>query len=158
MRIITTILLIVFLLWNTTTKEVGQPQENQEQVYIPIEQPQINAKTSSENNEKMWSYLWNNRIEIDLKDKQYISFITEKEIKGNTNIFIGIDWKTVGRLDKTSRIKTEDLKEFMYPIDSINLIWNDNYRFKVETDWKETLSINAVVWEDNNKIEEIRVF
>lgn len=130
----------------------------QEDIYIPTEQPQINAQTSAENNEKMRKYLWNNRIEIQTTGKTYISFITEKEIKENTNIFIAIDGRTIWWLDKKSknRIKTENPREFKYPIHSIDLIGNNNYKFKVEI--KDTLQINAVVGEDKNKIEQIKTY
>lgn len=126
------------------------------------EQPKINAKTSAENNEKMHKYLRNNRIifNIDTTRQWYIMFITQKPIKNITNIFFWLDWKTIGRLDKKSenRIITEYVNEFLYPLDHIDLIWNNNYRFTAETTWKEKLSINAVVWEDNNKIEKIIIF
>lgn len=126
------------------------------------EQPKINAKTSAENNEKMHKYLRNNRIifDIDTTRQWYIMFITQKPIKNITNIFFGLDWTTIGRLDKkgVDRVITEHENEFLYPLDHIDLIWNNNYRFTAETTWKEKLSINAVVWEDNNKIEKIIIF
>ena len=149
MSIITKILIIAMCMTYTPTM--------QEETYIPTEQPQINSKTSAENNEKMWKYLRDNRIEIDTKGKVYIAFITEKEIKENTNIFIAIDGKTIWWLDKSKRIKTENPKEFLYQISSIDLIGNNNYKFKVEIKGNK-LNINAVVGEDNNKIEEIKVF
>lgn len=126
------------------------------------EQPKINAKTSAENNERMRSYIWNNRITFDINTerKWYIMFVTTKQIKNSTNIFFWLDWKTIGRLDKTSqnKIDTEYENEFLYPLDHIDLVWNNNYRFTAETTWKDKLSINAVVWEDNNKIEKIIIF
>ena len=145
---ITKLFIILFLVMNTP---------KQESVYIPETQPIINSKTSEENNEKMRKYLRDNRIEIDTKGKVYIAFITDKEIKENTNIFIWVDWKTIWRLDKSKRIKTENPKEFLYQISSINLIWNNNYKFKVKIEW-DKLNINAVVGENNNKITEIKVF
>ena len=149
MRIIIQIITIAICMTYTPTI--------QGETYIPTEQPQINAKTSAENNEKMRKYLRDNRIEIDTKGKVYIAFITEKEIKENTNIFIAIDGKTIWWLDKSKRIKTENPKEFLYQISSIDLIGNNNYKFKAEIKG-ERLNINAVVGEDNNKIEEIKVF
>lgn len=74
---ITKLFIILFLVMN---------KPKQESVYIPETQPIINSKTSEENNEKMWKYLRDNRIEIDTKGKVYIAFITDKEIKENTNL------------------------------------------------------------------------
>ena len=147
---ITKLFIILFLVMN-------KPKQEIESVYIPETQPIINSKTSEENNEKMRKYLRDNRIEIDTKGKVYIDFITDKEIQENTNIFIWIDWKTIWRLDKSKRIKTENPKEFLYQISSIDLIGNNNYKFKVKIEG-DKLNINAVVRENNNKITEIKVF
>ena len=132
-------------------------------VATPIWQPNINSKTSKENNEKMHNYLYNNRITFDIKDTSrqwYIMFVTSKPIKSISNIFIWLDWSTIWWLDKdsTNRTKTKKENEFIYPLNNLDLIWNNNYHFHPSLTWKKTISINAVVWEDNNKIEKIIIF
>jgi len=132
-------------------------------VSSPTNQPNINSKTSKENNEKMHDYLYHNRIRFEIKDlsrKWYIMFVTSKPIKSISNVFIWLDWSTIWWLDKTSENRTQTKKdnEFIYPLSNLDLIWNNDYHFHKDLSRESTISINAVVWEAWNYVEKIIIF
>lgn len=126
-------------------------------VATPTDQPNLKWKTSQENNEKMWSYLSNNKILFDLPntDKQwYIMFITSKKVPENRDIFLWVDWKTVWHIRKEKSLTTKTDNEYLFQLDSIPIVW-------YQKTWDENVygkSLNAVVWQANNKIEKIIIF
>lgn len=127
----------------------------------PTNQPKLNSKISSENSEKMHVYLYQNRINFEIKDTHrewYILFITTYPIKNTSNIFIWLEWKTIWWLDKENKLQTENDNEFLYQLSDLKLIWNNNYKFSEDLSNNSTISINAVLWEMWNYVEKIIIF
>lgn len=127
----------------------------------PTNQPSMSSKAGNENTARMHDYLYKNRIRFDIPslDKQgYIMFVTSKPVSNISNIFLWVDWLTIWRLNKKASLPTENQNEFLYKLNEIHLIWNNDYRFSKDFSWKKSIYINAVVWEANNKIERIILF
>lgn len=127
----------------------------------PTNQPSMSSKVGSDNTASMHDYLYKNRIKFDIPslDKQwYIMFVTSKPVSNISNIFLWVDWSTIWRLNKRASLPTENQNEFLYKLDEMPLIWNNDYRFSPDFSWKKTIYINAVVWEANNKVERIILF
>lgn len=130
-------------------------------VASPINQPKLDSKNASENTKKMHQYLYQNRLNFEIKDKTregYIMFITTFPVKDTNNIFLWLDWKTIWWLNKEQKLKTENDNEFLYSLKNIELIWNNQYKFSEDLSDKTTISINAIVWEYWNYIEKIIIF
>lgn len=126
-------------------------------ISAPTDQPKMNWKTSDENNNTMWSYIHNNRISFDVKDENrnwYILFVMTNKPKWWSNIFLWVDGKTIWYLDKSESLPVENDNELLYRYDAVPVIWN-SYARDENLYWK---SINAVIAEQNNKIERIIVF
>lgn len=129
-------------------------------VSTPSNQPNMNSQASTENTSIMHNYIHKNRIRFDLGNqnkKWYIIFLTKIPVSNISNIFLWVDWKTIWWLDKNKRILTQQENEFMYELDKVYLIWNNNYHFSENLN-KPVISINAVVWQADNKIEKIIIF
>lgn len=127
----------------------------------PINQPSMSSKVGSDNTKRMHDYLYKNRIKFDIPslDKQwYIIFVTSKPVSNISNIFLWVDGLNIWRLNKKASLPTENPNEFLYKLDEIPMIWNNDYRFSPDFSWKKTIYINAVVWESNNKVERIILF
>ncbi len=127
----------------------------------PTDQPAMNSKYWNENTAKMHDYLYKNRIKFDIPttDKQwYIMFVTLKPVSNISNIFLWVDGSTIWWLDKKEVLSVENKKEYLYKLDQISLIGNNDYHFSKDLSWKTNIFINAVVWESNNKIEKIIIF
>lgn len=127
----------------------------------PTNQPSMSSKVGSDNTSSMHDYLYKDRIKFDIPslDKQwYIMFVTSKPVSNISNIFLWVDWSTIWRLNKRASLPTENQNEFLYKLDEMPLIWNNDYRFSPDFSWKKTIYINAVVWEANNKVERIILF
>lgn len=127
----------------------------------PTNQPAINSKAWSENTARMHDYLYKNRIKFDIPslDRQwYIMFVTSQPVSNISNIFLWVDGSTIWRLDKKQSLLVENQNEFLYKLDVISLIGNDDYHFPEDLSWKKSIYINAVVLENNNKIEKIILF
>lgn len=127
----------------------------------PINQPNMSSKAWSENTARMHDYLYKNRIKFDIptKDKQwYIMFVTSKPVSNISNIFLGVDGSTIWRLNKKASLSVENQDEFLYKLDEVSLIWNNDYHFSKDLSWKSNIYINAVVWESSNKVEKIIIF
>jgi hypothetical protein len=127
----------------------------------PTNQPNMNSKAGSENTERMHNYLYSNKIKFSLPDTNkewYIMFVTSKSVSNISNIFIWLDGLTIWRLDKKQSLIVENKNEFLYKLNEISLIGNNNYRFSKNLSWKRNININAVVGESNNKIEKIIIF
>lgn len=127
----------------------------------PTNQPNMNSRAWSENTNRMHEYLWNNRIRFNIPDtdKQwYILFITSNPPSNISNIFLWVDGSTIWRLNKNKSLSVENKNEFLYKLNEISLIGNNNYYFIKNLEWKPNIYINAVVWESGNKIEKIIIF
>lgn len=127
----------------------------------PTNQPLMNSKAWSENTSRMHDYLYKNRIKFDIPslDKQwYIMFVTSKPVSNISNVFLGIDGSTIWRLNKKASLSVKNQNEFLYKLDEVFLIWNNDYHFSKDLSWKTNIYINTVVWESNNKVEKIIIF
>ncbi len=129
-------------------------------------QPNLSSSLWKENNEIMHSYLYKNRniFTIPKTDKVwYIMFVTEKIVSTDKNIFIWLDWQTVGWLNRLKSIEKWNVKsnEYLYKLSEIQLIWNNKYQFDKNI-YKEMIdnkiSINWVIWEANNSLKQIIIF
>lgn len=130
-------------------------------VASPINQPNMDSKYWAINTEELHKYLYQNRIKFDIKDttrEWYIMFITTYPINKNSNLFLWLDWSTIWWIDTSRALFTENKNEFLYRLNEINLIWNNNYHFYKDLSWKSSISINGVVWEAWNKLEKIIIF
>lgn len=135
-------------------------------VAIPQNQPRMNSKTWAVNTQEMHTYIHQNRITFDILNTEktaYVMFVTTKALSKAVNLFVGIDWKTVGWIDKKQRLETEAANEHLYELCDLKLIGNKSYHFSAS--WlckrgkpKNKISLNAVVWEANNKVEKIIIF
>lgn len=127
----------------------------------PTNQPNMSSHAWSENTKRMHTYIHENRIKFDIPitDKQwYIMFITSNPISNISNIFLWIDGITIWWLNKKESLSSDSKKEFLYKLNEISLIGNNNYHFSKNLSWKPNIYINAVIWESNNKIEKIIIF
>ena len=129
-------------------------------VATPTDQPKMGWSTSS-NNKIMHNYLYNNRIKFCIPNTSrewYIMFITTYPINKNSNIFFWLNWTTIWWIDKTKTLYTENKNEFLFQLNHLSLIWNNNYHFYKDLSNNNTLFLNAVVWESWNKVEKIIIF
>ena len=130
-------------------------------VKTPTNQPAMNSKAWSENTARMHTYIHENRIRFNIptQEKQwYIMFVTSNSVSNISNIFLWVDGSTIWRLDKKESLPVENQNEFLYKLNDILLIGNNDYRFSEDLSWKASIYINAVVWESNNKVEKIIIF
>ena len=130
-------------------------------VKTPTNQPAMNSKYWSENTAKMHTYIHENRIKFEIPqiDKQwYIMFVTSRQVSNIGNIFLWVNGSTIWWLDKKESLSVENKNEYLYKLNHISLIGNNEYRFRKDLSWKSTIFINAVVWESDNKIEKIIIF
>lgn len=129
---------------------------------VPEWQPNLNSSIWSDNNIIMHDYLNKNRIKFNIPNtakKWYIMFVTSSKVPNDKNIFIWVDWKTIWRLDKNNiPLETYNSNEYLYELDNLLLIGNWWYKFTKNLWNNPTLSINAVVWQSNNKVEKIIIF
>lgn len=127
----------------------------------PTNQPKMDSRYGNENTTEMHNYLYTNRINfhIPTQEKQwYVLFITSKSVSNISNIFLWVNGSTIWRLDKKKSLSVENKNEFLYKLNDISLIGNNNYHFSKDLSWKANIYINAVVWESDNKIEKIIIF
>lgn len=127
----------------------------------PTNQPLMNSKAWSENTSRMHDYLYKNRIKFDIPttDKQwYIMFVTSKPVSNISNIFLWVNGSTIWWLNKKESLSVENKNEYLYKLNHIPLIGNNDYNFPKDLSWKTNIYINAVVWESDNKIEKIIIF
>ena len=129
-------------------------------VATPTNQPKMNSKLWAENNEEMHQYIHRNRIRFDFDSKGkswYIMFITTKAIPQSRNLFLWVDGVTIGWLDKKESLPTYAPNEYLYELNHIKYSWATN-----KSNYKDLshspISINAVVWQANNKVEKIIIF
>lgn len=128
----------------------------------PKPQPNLNAKISTDNNVRMHDYLYKNQIVFQIpatSKKAYIMFITTSPVAKDKNIFVGLDGKTIGWLDKNNLpIETYEKNQYLYELNNLLLVGNNWYKFSKDLSWPRGLYLNAVVWEANNKVEKIVIF
>lgn len=127
----------------------------------PTNQPDMSSKAWSENTKRMHDYLYNNRIKFNIpktNKKWYIMFVTSKPISNISNMFLWIDGLTIWWLDKKKSLSVDNQNEYLYKLNEISLIGNNDYRFSKDLSWKSNVFINAVVGETNNKVEKIIIF
>lgn len=128
----------------------------------PNPQPNLNAKISTDNNVRMHDYLYKNQIVFQIpatSKKAYIMFITTSPVAKDKNIFVGLDGKTIGWLDKNNLpIETYEKNQYLYELNNLLLVGNNWYKFSKDLSWPRGLYLNAVVWEANNKVEKIIIF
>lgn len=129
---------------------------------IPPQQPNMNAKTSTDNNIRMHDYLYKNQLLFEIspgRKKAYIMFVTTNPVAKDKNIFIGLNGKTIGWLDKNNLpIETYEKNQYLYELSNVMLVGNNWYRFSKDLSWIGELYLNAVVGEANNKVEKIIIF
>ena len=125
-------------------------------IATPTEQPKMNWKTSEENNNTMWSYLYNNRINFATNNERewYILFILKNKPKSWNNIFLWVNGKTIWYLDKSKSLPVENDNELLYKYNEVPIIGN-NYTRNEDLYWK---AINTVIAEQNNRVEKIIVY
>lgn len=135
-------------------------------VVNPLNQPNLSSSLWKDNNDIMHSYLYKNRNIFSIPDTDrvwYIMFVTTKRVKSDRNIFVWLEWQTIWRLDRNVSLEKWSVKsnEYLYKLSKIDFIWNNSYRFTKDI-YKEMknnkISINAVVWESDNKVEKIIIF
>ena len=129
---------------------------------IPNQQPNMNARISTDNNVKMHDYLYKNQIVFKIPStnkKGYIMFITTNPVSKDKNIFFGLNGKTIGWIDKNNiPFETYEKNQYLYELNNLLLVGNGWYRFSKDLSWIKKLHLNAVVWEANNKVEKIIIF
>ena len=129
-------------------------------------QPFMGSKSWAENNINMHKYLDKEQysFEVPKTDKVvYIHFVTTKPIASNRNIFIAVNGKTLGRIDKSKaltlgRTERDNMGNwYSYKLDKIPLIQNGLREVTLNLqDWpNSTIHINGVVGEADNKLERI---
>lgn len=133
---------------------------------IPIPHPFITSNSWKENNEVMHDYLYRNMYAIDTTYTWdvAIKFTTTNDVREDRDIFIAINWKTIGRLYKWPDLCNtkywacvEITNYFNYDARDLPIVWNNWYRFNVDIT-KHPTNINAFVAQDNNRIEEIYLY
>lgn len=138
---------------------------------VPERQPKIISHNYLDNNKVIHKYLSKEKYNVTLPtDKGIIlvRFVTSKPIAKNREIFLAINGKTVGRLDKSRQVELYtdswnwdylDLWDtLVYYARAIPLIGNKWYKYTIDLEELNTFSINAVVWETNNFVKEIHLY
>jgi hypothetical protein len=149
---------LIFISQNAmeTTRPIVKKSINRK--IIPKPHPFINSNSWKENNNTMHKYLTNYMYDLSTTYTWdfLIRFTTTNKVSDNRDIFFAINWKTIGRIDKNKQTEKVWHRSFD-DTKQIPIIWNNWYKFNVDiSTWVN--NINAFVWENNNRIEEIYLY
>lgn len=130
-------------------------------VIVPDQQPIIRSSEKEENNEVMFTYLWENVSKVKVPDwvtGWYIMFTTKHEISDNRDLFLWIDWLSKGAIYKNRSLDVYNMNEYLYDLTSVPLAefpYAPNLLKEFVRDWY--LYISSFVWERWNSVEKITI-